>query len=139
MNKVIFMGRLTADAVTRRSQAGDPIVNFRLAVNRIYRKEGEPEADFFNCVAFGKTAERLERLNILKGTKLLIEGRIGINEYTDSEGITRRNPEVVVNYFEFAESKGAAGQRTERAGGYQETQEEFMSVPDGIDSELPFS
>lgn len=130
MNKVILMGRLTRDPEISSSTSGTTFARFSLAVDRKFSREGEPDADFFNCSAFGKTAEFIER-NIHKGTKILVSGRLQNNNYTNKEGQKIYDVRVVVEDVEFGESK----KDTNNA----QTQDEFLSVPDGQDMELPFS
>ena len=130
MNKVILMGRLTRDPEISSSTSGTTFARFSIAVDRKFSKEGEPDADFFNCSAFGKTAEFIER-NIHKGTKILVSGRLQNNNYTNKEGQKIYDVRVVVEDVEFGESK----KDTNNA----QTQDEFLNVPDGQDMELPFS
>lgn len=130
MNKVILMGRLTRDPEISSSTSGTTFARFSIAVDRKFSREGEPDADFFNCSAFGKTAEFIER-NIHKGTKILVSGRLHNNNYTNKEGQKIYDVRVVVDDVEFGESK----KDTNNA----QTQDEFLSVPDGQDMELPFS
>lgn len=130
MNKVILMGRLTRDPEISSSTSGTTFARFSIAVDRKFSREGEPDADFFNCSAFGKTAEFIER-NIHKGTKILVSGRLQNNNYTNKEGQKIYDVRVVVEDVEFGESK----KDTNNA----QTQDEFLSVPDGQDMELPFS
>ena len=88
MNKVILMGRLTRDAEVRYSQGENStaIARFSLAVDRRFRRDGDEQtADFINCVAFGRTAEFLERFG-RKGTKFVLEGRIQTGSYTNKDG-----------------------------------------------------
>ena len=75
MNTAIILGRLTRDPDIKVSQSGMTIAHFTLAVNRGYKKEQKQEADFINCVAFGKTAEAIGNY-VYKGQRLLVEGRI---------------------------------------------------------------
>ena len=128
MNKVFFTGRTTADPETRYTTDGKAIASFNFAVNRTFDREN---SDFFKCVAFGKTAETIEKL-VRKGTKLLFEGEIRNNNYTDKNGVKRYEMQVIVDNFEFCESKGQATQP-------QADKDGFMSIPDGIEEELPFS
>ena len=72
MNKVILMGRLTRDPEMRYGQSGTGIASFSLAVDRRFKREGQAEADFFNCTAFGKQGEFVEKY-LKKGTKVLLE------------------------------------------------------------------
>ena len=145
MNKVILMGRLTRDAEIRYSQGetANAVARFSLAVDRRFRREGDEQtADFINCVAFGKTAEFLERFG-RKGTKFVVEGRIQTGSYTNREGQKVYTTDVVVENVEFAESKASSDN-----SGYtpasipspsQAAHDGFMNIPDGIDEELPFN
>ena len=154
MNKVILMGRLTRDPDIRYSQGenAQAIARYTLAVDRRFRREGsEQTADFIGCVAFGKSAEFAEKY-LHKGTKLVVEGRIQTGSYTNKDGNKVYTTDVVVENQEFAESKGASGgsnpgpaAASESSGSAQQTPppvgtdpDGFMSIPDGIDEELPF-
>lgn len=135
MNKLILCGRLTADAEIRYSTDGKAVARFNFAVNRRFKREGEPEADFFQCVAFGKIAETFEKCSVGKGTKLLIDGEMRNNNY-EKDGVKHYGMQVIVSSFEFCESKGSIGQ----AAPQQATDGDgFMNIPDDIDEELPFS
>lgn len=106
MNKVILLGRLTADPEIRYGTGENALAigRYTLAVNRRYVKEGEQQADFIRCVAFGKAAEFAEKW-IKKGTKLLVTGRIQTGSYTNQDGVKIYTTEVVIEDQEFAESK----------------------------------
>ena len=107
MNKVILMGRLTRDAEIRYSQgeSSTAIARFSLAVDRRFRRDNDEQtADFINCVAFGRTAEFLERFG-RKGTKFVLEGRIQTGSYTNKDGQRVYTTDVVAENVEFAESK----------------------------------
>ena len=137
MNKVILMGRLTRDPQVRYTQGQDPmaIVRFTLAVDRRGRKqEGQQDADFPSCVAFGKSAEFVEKY-VHQGTKIVLTGRIQTGSYTNREGQKVYTTEVMVESQEFAESKREGGSSPQPE--YDENG--FMNIPDGIDEELPFS
>ena len=127
MNKLFFTGRLTADPEVRYLQDGKAVASFNFAVNRSFDREN---SDFFRCTAFGKTAETIEKL-VKKGTKLVIMGRIQNNNYTDKNGVKRYDMQVMVDEFEFCESKGESKEPKEANG--------FMNIPDGIEEELPFN
>ncbi len=146
MNKVILMGRLTRDPEVRYSQGAEPlaIARYTLAVDRRGRRDangGDQSADFIQCVSFGRTAEFAEKY-LKQGTKMLISGRIQTGSYTNKDGNRVYTTEVVVEEQEFAESKANAS-----SGGYQSSDrpapesasaEGFMSIPDGIENDLPF-
>ena len=146
MNKVILMGRLTRDPDVRYSQGEGTISNARytLAVDRnVSRNAGsdQPTADFISCVAFGKTAEFVEKY-LKKGTKIAIEGRIQTGSYTNKEGQKVYTTDVVVDRHEFCESRGAAAENTgvsyEAPAAGSDPGEDFMHIPEGIDETLPF-
>lgn len=138
MNHFIITGRLTKDAEIRYSTDGKAVVaKFDFAVNRKFKREGEADADFFSCVAFGKTAEVFEKCSIGKGTKLLIEGEVRNNNYTNKDGQKVYGTQVVVNAFEFCESKGQGEQTAPSTPPAQGT--DFMDIPDGMQEELPFN
>ncbi len=107
MNKVILMGRLTRDAEIRYSQgeSATAIARFSLAVDRRFRRDGDDQnTDFINCVAFGRTAEFLERFG-RKGTKFVLEGRIQTGSYTNKDGQRVYTTDVVAENVEFAEAR----------------------------------
>ena len=132
MNKVILMGRLTRDPDIRYSQGENAtaVARYALAVNRSFKREGEPDADFINCVAFGRAAEFAEKY-FKKGSRILISGRIQTGSYTDRDGRKVYTTDVIVESQEFTESKQEKREETSPDG--------FMNIPDGIDEQLPFS
>lgn len=146
MNRFSFTGRLTADPEIRRTQDGKPVVRYRFAVNRTFKREGDPEADFFNLVCFGTTAERFEKLNIQKGTKLLLEGDVRNNNYSDKDGVKHYDNQFIVNTFEFLEAKNASNTasvpqtvNTTRNTANVEN-DGFLTITDEVDdAELPFN
>ena len=142
MNKVILMGRLTRDPDVRYSNGSQPmaIARFSLAVDRRFKRDGEPTADFINCVAFGKTGEFIEKY-AHQGTKLVVEGRIQTGSYTNKEGQKVYTTDILIEAAEFAESKstqsGNAG-TTQAAGAVDK--DGFIQIPDGVEDEgLPFN
>lgn len=132
MNKTILVGRLTKDPETR--QSGDKVVTrFTLAVDRKYKTDGGQSADFISCVAFGKTAEFIEKY-FRKGVKIALDGRIQTGSYTDKDGVKHYTTDVVAESVEFAESKRTDGTQTtgEQPAG------DWVSIPENVDVELPF-
>lgn len=107
MNKVILMGRLTRDPEVRYSQSIEPVavVRYSLAVNRRFKRQGEADADFINCVAFGKNGEFAEKY-FKKGQMVGVVGRLSVNNWEDKTGAKRTTTEVVVEEQHFAESRG---------------------------------
>ena len=140
MNKVILMGRLTRDPEVRYS-GGDnatAVARYSLAVDRRFKRDNEPSADFINCGGFGKTAEFAEKY-FRKGMRICVVGRIQTGSYTNRDGQKVYTTDVVVEEQEFAESKGAS--ENNGADRPQPTTDNngFMNIPDGIDEELPFN
>ena len=111
MNKVILMGRLTRDPEVRYSQGAEPlaIARYSLAVNKRFKRQGEPDADFIPCVAFGKQGEFAEKY-FRKGQMVSVVGRLQVRNWDDNEGRKRTTTEVVVEEHYFAESKKAAAE-----------------------------
>lgn len=131
MNLVVLVGRFANDPEVRYTQDNKAIAKFSLAVNRRFKTEGQPEADFFNVVAFGKTAEFIGKY-FKKGMKAVVTGELRNNHYTDQNGVKHYSEQVVVNNIEFAESKQSQpAPKTDNDG--------FMNVPDVDASELPFA
>lgn len=140
MNKVLMMGRLVRDPEIRYSQGQNAtaVARFSIAVDRRFKKEGEPEADFFNCTCFGKTAEFAEKF-LKQGTKIALSGRVENDNYTDKNGNKVYGTRILVEEVEFAESKANASGEAQKPQNTakSEATEGFMNVPD--DEELPFS
>ena len=145
MNKVFLIGRLTKDPEVRYSQGQKPVAvaRYSLAVDRKFKREGEPNCDFINCVAIGKIGEFAEKY-LKKGVKIAIAGRIQTGGYTNKDGAKVYTTEVMVEEHEFCESKSSSGDQTSQASSRQgepqiPTTDSFMNIPDGIDEELPFN
>ena len=153
MNKVILMGRLTRDPDIRYSQGDNAqaVARYTLAVDRRFRRQDQDQqADFFGCVAFGRSAEFAEKY-LHQGIKIVVTGRIQTGSYTRNDGTRVYTTDVIVEDQEFAESKNASAQNS---GGWQapsapsapaapaakpmEAADGFMNIPDGIDEDLPF-
>lgn len=160
MNKVLLIGRLTRDPEVRYSQGqqATSIARYTLAVDRRYKKEGDPQtADFISCVAFGKLGEFAEKY-LRKGIKICVTGRIQTGSYTNRDGQKVYTTEVVVEEQEFVESKAAAagnsstgdnasaGNSSNAASSSKPSsapspapEDTFMNIPDDLDEELPFN
>ena len=141
MNSVNLTGRLTRDPEIRYTDGGGTIARFSLAVDRRFRSENGPTADFPNCVAFGKTAEFIERY-FHKGMKMELTGRIQTGSYTNQEGNKVYTTDVVAEQAGFGESKSSS--QGNEASGQQDPYgtpdaDGFQNIPDGIDEELPFA
>ena len=142
MNKVILMGRLTRDPEVRVStgERQTNIGRFSIAVDRRFKREGQPDADFFNCTCFGKQAEFVEKY-LHKGTKVVVVGSVQNDNYTKQDGSQVYSVQIMVDEIEFAESKNSSDGS---GAGYQPAQpaagaNDFMNIPDGIVEELPFN
>ena len=137
MNVVCITGRMTRDPEVRYSQSGTAFASFTLAVDRRFKREGEPSADFPNCTAFGKTAELLEKY-FSKGMKAEVVGRIQTRSYDGRNGKVYVT-EIVAEQVNFAESKGDSAPKTNYAKPQNDPLDGFMDIPDKIgDEELPF-
>lgn len=114
MNKVILMGRLTRDPEVRYTQSEQPmaVARYTLAVDRRFKKAGNEQADFINCVAFNKSAEFAEKY-YKKGLLVCISGRLQTRSYEDKMGQKRWTTEVIIEEQNFAESKSAFEARQE--------------------------
>ena len=132
MNFVILMGRLTRDPEISSSASGTTFARYSIAVDRKFKKEGEPEADFFNLVSFGKQAEFVERY-LKKGTKIVVSGEIQNNNYTNKDGQKVYDTRIMVRDVEFAESKNS-GEKTESKNDVTD----FLNIPNQLLEELPF-
>ena len=162
MNICVLMGRLTRDPETRFTAQGAGVGRFSIAVDRRFKREGQPDADFFDCVCFGRQQEFMDKY-LRKGIKVVINGSIQNNNYKDQNGQMVYRQQIVCDNIEFAESKKASegnnggNAQAAPAGNYnQQTRtqtrqtaqpqpqystdpEGFMNIPDGIDEELPFT
>ena len=135
MNKVILMGRLAREPEVRYSQGDEKvaIARYSIAVDRKFRREEEPAADFFHCVSFGKQAEFVEKY-LSKGTKVVLSGKLRNNNYTNKDGQMVYTVQILVDEIEFAESKKQQNNNENQPSG-----EGFMNIPDGLEEELPFN
>lgn len=106
MNKVILMGRLTRDPEVRYSQGAEAkaVCSYTIAVNRSFKREGEPDADFIDLVSFGSRGEFAGKY-FKKGMMVAVCGELRINSYTDKDGNKRWSTKVYVTDQEFAERR----------------------------------
>ena len=161
MNVLVMMGRLTRDPEVRYGASGNAVARFSLAVDRRFKREGQADADFFNCVSFGRQAEFVEKY-LHKGVKVVIQGSLQNDNYQNREGQTVYRDQIVIDNIEFAESKAASQQNAAAYNARQSysapasqpapapaqrretpaadfSDDGFMNIPDGLDAELPFS
>lgn len=132
MNKVIFLSRLSQDVEARTSQSGTTIATFNIAVNRKFKRDGDPDADFFRCTCFGKQAEFAEKY-LKKGTKVLISGSVQNDNYTDKNGNKVYGTKIMVEEIEFAESKNAESKPADKPN------DDFMAINEAELDTLPFN
>ena len=138
MNKVILVGRLTRDPDTHNTQ-NSQYTRFSVAVGRRFKRDGQPTADFPNCIAWGKTAEFVDKY-FHKGMKIGLEGRIQTGSY-EKDGRMIYTTDVLVDSVEFVESKNASsggGTNNNSAPAPQTDYDGFMNVPDDEIDDLPF-
>ena len=138
MNVVVITGRLTKDPDVRHNDKS--VGRFTLAVDRDYKREGEQNADFISCVAFGKTADFLEKY-FSKGKRAEVNGRIQTGSYKNKDGQTVYTTDVVVEKLGFGESKKDSESHAQASndGGFDNNADEgFMNVPDDVEESLPF-
>ena len=140
MNKVALLGRMVRDAELKTN--GDKsYTRFTLAVNRKFKNaDGKYEADFINCVAFGKTAENIAKF-FSKGSLFAVAGHIQTGNYKNKDGQTVYTTDVMVEEFDFAESKksGESSKSSKSDGNAKSDGDEFMNIPDGLSEDLPFA
>lgn len=149
--------RLCADPEVRYSQGQNPVAfaHLRVAAARKFKREGEPDADFFDCTAFGKQAEFCEKY-LRKGVKIYINGDLRQDTYTNKDGQKVVKADIMIREIEFAESAGttattepstptpakaAASAAKPAAKGKKaaNTTEGFIDIPDGLGDELPWA
>ena len=138
MNKVILLGRMARDPEVRYTQSAEPLAvcSFTVAVNRPYSKDKEQSADFINCVCFGKRGENIGEY-FRKGNRIAVSGRIQTRNYTDQKGNKRYVTEVVVDDFDFVETKAERAEKDTSTPDYTDDKF-FYSSEDATEDELPF-
>lgn len=139
MNHITIIGRLTRDPEIRWSHSDQPIAfgTYTLAVDRPVAKGKDPVTDFIFCKVVGKTAEFVEKY-LRQGMKVAVEGRMQVDNYKDKDGYNRSTTYVQVASHEFCESKNTEQKEGSRPEP-QDAGDGFMTVPEGIDEELPFN
>ncbi len=136
MNKVILMGRLTRDPEVRYTQSDKPlaIARYTLAVNKAYKKEGEPDADFIPCVAYGKNGEFAEKY-LNKGQRIAVVGRLQVRMWEDDKGDKQKTTEVVIENQYFADNKN----KSEEKNLSEAVNSHLYPIDDNVeDEDLPF-
>lgn len=132
LNRVILIGRLTADAELKKTQNDISVTSFTVAVNRPYVKGKEQEADFIDVVVWRKTAEFVCNY-FEKGKPIMVEGKLQVRNYTAKDGTKRKVTEVVADNVSFVEgSKGKSESKEESQG---QSNDDFTEVDT---QDLPF-
>lgn len=133
-NKVVLIGRLTRDPELRFTPNGKAVASFSLAVDRSFKREGQPEADFFRISVWGKQAENCANY-LSKGSLTAVDGRIEINKYTDKDGQERTSVDVTANDVRFLSSPGGKKNGQEKSSA---TEDKKGDMSDFSDDGLPF-
>lgn len=131
LNRIIVMGRLTRDPELRRTNSGNAVTSFTVAVDRDFKTQsGDKETDFIDVVAWRNTAEFVSKY-FSKGRMAVVEGRLQLRDWTDKEGNKRRTAEIVADSVYFGDSKRDGGDTVQ-----SEPQGSFSEIED--DGNLPF-
>ena len=152
MNSAIICGRLCRDPEIRYSGSGDnttTIARFSVAVNRKFKKEGEPDADFFTCVAFGKNAQFCEKF-LHMGSKVVCRGWMKQDNYTNKDGQKVYAWNLNVDEIDFGETKSASGDNNQSGSKEPKSGKKtkiepkldengFMNIPDELMEDMPFN
>lgn len=141
MNKVVLIGRLTKDPETRATNSGKSVCSFTVACDRKFAKQGEErKADFINCIAWGNSADAIGKF-FSKGRRIALDGTIQVRNWTGNDGKTNYTTEVIVENWEFCESK-TENQQTTPLPSQNATEDNFDGDLDGFvpvdEEDLPF-
>lgn len=150
MNKVILMGNLARDPEVTYSQGSNlAIARFAIAVNRRFARDGEDSTDFFNCTAFGKTAEFVEKY-FHKGSRMLLSGRVQNDNYTNKNGEKVYSVQIIAEEVEFAERKSTADANAAAAASGDNPMpappdpsgatggDDFVNIDSAVQGDIPF-
>lgn len=129
MNKLTIIGRLTRDPELRTTTTGVNVCSFSVAVKRKNRRDGEPEADFFEVTAWRERGEMCAKY-LSKGSKVCVIGAVSVDTYTAHDGTTRAKLKVNADEVEFLSSR-QDGQKVDQGSGFQD-------VTASVDGDLPF-
>ena len=146
LNSISIMGRLSSDPQLRRTASGKAVASFSVACERDFKNQqtGEKEVDFIECVAWGGTAEMVEKY-FHKGQMAVATGRLQLRDWTDKNGQKRRTAEILVNSVYFCGSKENGSQANSGADNGYSTPAYQAPAPatnfaelDDDDAQLPF-
>lgn len=133
MNKVMMIGRLTHEVNVYTSESGKKTARYSIAVNRKYNRQGEPNADFFRCVCLNESAAEFASRHFYKGLKIAICGRLQTGSYVNRAGAKVYTTDIIIEEQSIEESRKS--EKPEVA----QSENDFMNIPDDIDSDLPFA
>lgn len=137
MNKVILIGRIASEVETRRTTTGKAVSSYRIAVDRRFKKDGQPDADFLNCVAFGSNGEFAEKY-LIKGMKIAIEGSIQTRSYENKDNKKVYVTEIIVDNHEFCEKKNDSS-KFEAVTNRNDVEPDYPAIyGDDFGGDLPF-
>lgn len=139
MNNVSLVGRLTRDPEIRYTNGGLSIAKFSIAVDRRFKKDGQPDADFPSITAFGKTAEFIEKY-FSKGQRIGLVGRIQTGSYQKEDGTKVYTTDVIAENVEFVENKNSSSgaNQNNHEPSLAQANDGFINIPDELEEELPF-
>lgn len=129
MNLVILSGNICKDIELKTSGSGTAYISNSIAVKRKYHKDGEADTDFFTFTLFGKPAEAMAK-HLSKGSRIILTGTLQNSSYTTKEGVKKEQTKVMASEWEFGDSN----KKEDKA-----SPNDFLSVPDGLIEQLPFS
>ncbi len=139
MNKVILVGRLAKDPELKTTTNGKSVATFSVAVDRRFKQDDQPTADFFNIVSWGRQAEVITQY-LGKGRQIALSGRLQSRSYTAQDGSKRYVTEVVLEEFDFIGSNQKESSGSEPTPAQQDQigiDEDFHLIPEG-DDDVPF-
>ncbi len=119
MNVVVLVGRLARDPELRTTNSGKSVCTFSVAVNRQFKQEGQPDADFFNVTAWGRQAEVISQY-LRKGREIALRGRLQTRNYQAQDGSRRYVTEVVLESFDFIGGRNTDTSYDSQGSGYQQ-------------------
>lgn len=131
---------MCTDVETRTAQSGKTVASYRLAVDRQFKQDGQPEADYLNCVVFGSNGEFAGKY-LHKGMKIAIEGRIQTRTYDNKDGKRVYVTEIIVERHEFCEKKETSNSSASPAPDVAypaPTGTDDFQIMDGGNDDLPF-
>lgn len=143
MNRFTFYGRFASDPEIRYSggENATAVASFNMAVNRRFKRDNQPDADFFRITAFGKTAEVVNDY-FHKGSRVVVSGRIQNNNYTKDTGEKVYGFEFLAEEIDFVDTRAESRNASSGSGSDKssaKSSDDFINVPEGSEDELPFN